>query len=401
LCKDIPNVSSKFADEGTLAHTLASNLLSKKPSPWKQDDGSPFPMITNEMEEEVNKYVDLVHQFTGDGTLMVEKRVDYSSFIGVPDSFGTADAIIVSPDGEEVCCVDLKYGKGVRVDAEENPQLMLYCLGAINELDVIGAVKRVRMVIHQPRLDHVSEWDCTIEHLMEFSDGAMIAAAQAVGKIGEVCGPMLVAGEKQCRFCPAKATCPALQKYVQDNIGGGFEDITKEIPVPQNNDKLSIIMKAAPLIEDFLKAVRAKVESELLSGNPVKDFKLVEGRKGARAWVDKERVEALLKSFRLKVEEMFDLSLISPTTAEKVLKDNPKRWAKVEELITRKDGQPSVAPVTDKRPAISLTNAKDGFDDESGTEFVKELATTAIVNTLAGKQTVVDKAVMKTLNKGE
>ena len=359
LCKDIPNTSSKFADEGTKAHELASNWLLHGEEYAKISSG----LINDEMVEEIRKYNKLVADFLGDGTLMVEKRVDYSSFIGVPDSFGTADAIIVSPDGEEVCVVDLKYGKGVRVDADENPQLMLYCLGAINELDVIGAVKRVRMVIHQPRLDYISEWDCSIEHLMAFADGAMIAASMATGVVGDVCGPMLNPGEKQCRFCPAKATCPALQKYVQDNVGGGFEDITKEIAVPNDNDKLSVIMKAAPLIEDFLKAVRAKVESELLSGHPVKDFKLVEGRKGARAWVDKEKVEALLKSFRLKMEEMYDFSLISPTMAEKVLKDQPKRWSKVEELITRKDGSPSVAPATDKRPALNLAEKSEGFDD--------------------------------------
>jgi len=355
LCKDIPRTSSKYADEGTRAHDLAATLLTSSAALIEYSD--------EDMLEHAEKYVKLVREYTGNGTLMVEKRVDYSEYIGVPDSFGTSDALIISEDGEEVTVIDLKYGMGVRVEAEENPQLMLYALGAISEVSVLGySPKRVRMVIHQPRLDHISEWDCGIETLLEFAELAKSAAANAMLCEG---GPedefFLNPGEKQCRWCPAKATCPALKQFVADNIGGGFDDLT-EIRIPDDDQELSKAMLAADLIELWIKSVRARVESRLLAGKPVEGFKLVEGRKGHRAWSDKAQAEQLLKSFRLKQQEMYDFSLISPTVAEKLLGEQPRRWSKVEGLIVRNDGKPSVAPAADKRPPLTIAPAEEGFE---------------------------------------
>jgi len=370
LCKDLPNKSSSFADEGTAAHEFAAwvleeniDLESQYESGGKASNGV---TITDEMVDNVKKYVQLVKDFTAGGTLLVEKRVDYSDYIGVPNSFGTSDTVIISPDGEEVTIIDLKYGRGVRVDADNNPQLMLYALGTINELSVVyDNVKRVRMVIHQPRLDHISEWDCSIEELMAFAELAKIAADVAISCIEYEDGACLVPGEKQCQWCLAKATCPALSKFVQDTIGAEFTDLTKDDMADLSADaSLSAKMKAIPLIEDFCKAVRAKVESELFAGNSVDGFKLVQGRQGARAWTDVVAVEDLMKRMRLKKDEMYDLSLISPTSAEKLFKKNLRQWDKFEEMIVRKDGKPSVAPVSDKRSAMQA-NAVD-FEDLTG-----------------------------------
>ena len=370
MCKDLPNKSSSFADEGTAAHEFAAwvleeniNLESQYESGGKASNGV---TITDEMVDNVKKYVQLVKDFTAGGTLMVEKRVDYSDYIGVPDSFGTSDTVIISPDGGEVTIIDLKYGRGVRVDADNNPQLMLYALGTINELSVVyDNIKRVRMVIHQPRLDHISEWDCSIEELMAFAELAKIAADVAISCIEYEDGACLVPGEKQCQWCLAKATCPALSQFVQDTIGAEFTDLTKDdMPNLSADASLSAKMKAIPLIEDFCKAVRAKVESELFAGNSVDGFKLVQGRQGARAWVNVVAVEDMMKRMRLNKDEMYDLSLISPTSAEKLFKKNLRQWDKFEEMIVRKDGKPSVAPVSDKRPAMQA-NAVD-FEDLTG-----------------------------------
>lgn len=370
LCKDLPNKSSSFADEGTAAHEFAAwvleeniDLESQYESGGKASNGV---TITDEMVDNVKKYVQLVKDFTAGGTLLVEKRVDYSDYIGVPNSFGTSDTVIISPDGEEVTIIDLKYGRGVRVDADNNPQLMLYALGTINEVSVVyNDIKRVRMVIHQPRLDHISEWDCSIEELMAFAELAKTAADVAISCIEYEDGACLVPGEKQCQWCLAKATCPALSQFVQDTIGAEFTDLTKDDMADLSADaSLSAKMKAIPLIEDFCKAVRAKVESELFAGNSVDGFKLVQGRQGARAWTDVVAVEDLMKRMRLKKDEMYDLSLISPTSAEKLFKKNLRQWDKFEEMIVRKDGKPSVAPVSDKRSAMQA-NAVD-FEDLTG-----------------------------------
>ncbi len=362
LCKDLPDTSSKYADEGTLAHELAADYLIFKCVP----DVFYEKNMPEEMLVEVEKYYKQIQEYVGNGTLLVEKRVDYSEYIDVPDSFGTSDAIIVSEDGEELIVCDLKYGKGVTVDADENSQLMLYALGAINEFSALGDFKRVRLVISQPRLNHLSEWSCTIEHLMEFA-GKAKHSAQIAKYIYDnsdllVTSENLNPSEDACRWCKAKSFCPALSNFVQQEIESGFDAITDELPVTTLIDDLAAKMKAVPLIELFCKAVRAKVEAELIQGKPVDGFKLVRGKAGNRKWTDEAVAEETLKSFRLKQGEMYTFNLISPTTAEKLLKENPRRWSKVEELITRSEGKLSVASADDKRPAIDVANIEAGFD---------------------------------------
>jgi len=134
---------------------------------------------------------------------------------------------------------------------------------------------------------------------------------------------------------------------------------------PADDEWLSAAMGQAEQIEGWLKAVRAEVERRLLAGKSVPGYKLVKGKQGNRAWRDAEAAEALLKSFRLKIDEMYDMKVISPTTAEKVLAESPKRWAKAQVLITRADGKPSVAPLSDKRPALEVKPVAEEFEDLS------------------------------------
>jgi hypothetical protein len=109
--------------------------------------------------------------------------------------------------------------------------------------------------------------------------------------------------------------------------------------------------------------VRGRIEHELLNGNVVPGVKLVQGRRGARQWLSTEEAEALLKSMRLKQEQMYNFKLISPTQADKLLaKESPRRWKKVEALITQRDGSPSVAPESDKRPALVIAPPADDFE---------------------------------------
>jgi hypothetical protein len=122
-------------------------------------------------------------------------------------------------------------------------------------------------------------------------------------------------------------------------------------------------MAKVGLVEDWCKSIRAETERRLLAGKRVDGFKLVEGKRGNRRWGSEAEVEDLFKTFRMRQDEMYDLSLISPTKAEKVFKQNPKRWAKVTELITQSEGKPSVAPATDKRPEMVVSNLTDEFRD--------------------------------------
>ena len=147
----LPDANSSYADDGTRMHTAAAEMLLGQPVSVELDD---------EEHDVVQTYVDWVKLEARGHQLLVEQRVDYSDVIGVPDSFGTADAIILAGDTIKIC--DLKTGRGVKVDAEENEQLMLYALGALEVFGLVGDFKRAKLVIVQPRLGNISEWEVTI-----------------------------------------------------------------------------------------------------------------------------------------------------------------------------------------------------------------------------------------------
>lgn len=387
---DIPDKGSDYAREGTLAHELAAGNLASNwdlslyvGEDWAFDNGTTF-RITQDMVDHVMSYTGLVREYAEGGSLLVEQRVDFSPVIGQPDSFGTADAVIVK--GDLLTVVDLKFGMGVKVDADSNPQLMLYALGALNDFDMLADFTEVMMVIHQPRLNHVSEYTLPVEALRGFGDEAR-GAAKAVRAAADFKGGMpeadwqaqyLSPGEKQCRFCRAKAICPAMREDVMLNVGGTVvspatadefaQFVPIEVDMQVGDNYLPIAMAKVGMVEDWCKAVRAEAERRLLAGQKVDGWKLVEGRRGNRAWANEADAEAQLKSFRLRQDEMYEMKLLSPTKVEKLLKDSPKRWAKVEPLLTRSEGKPSVAPATDKRPELVVTPVADGFSDLVETE---------------------------------
>ena len=354
----MPDTSSKYAAEGTAAHELASKCLELDANAEAvigdtiTVDGFDF-IVTAEMAHHVNDYCKLVREYAQGGQLLVERRVNFSEAIGVPDSTGTSDAIIIHPD--RITVIDLKYGMGVKVDATENEQLQLYALGALHDYSVLGDFQEIVMVVHQPRLNHVSEWSIPAAKLEAFRENARLAAIEALDNRE----PRLNPGEKQCRFCKAKATCPALRAEISDTVGGiASPSDFADLAVAEEDD-LSQAMARVELVEHWCKAIRAEVERRLLAGQPVAGFKLVEGRRGNRAWSDEAEVEKLFKSFRFKKDEMYDLKLISPTKAEKLLKTNPGRWEKISALTSRGDGKPSVAPATDRRPALAVSNSDE------------------------------------------
>lgn len=380
---DFPDQGSAYAREGTVAHELAAGHLSVG---WdladyvneywhgEEPDGTKWEVLIDaDMVRHVYDYAKLVRGYAEGGTLMVEERVPIHHLTGEEGAGGTSDAIIILP--REIKIVDLKYGMGVKVDADNNPQPLMYALGTLEAFGILGDFDTVTMVIHQPRLNHVSEWTISVEELLAFGEQVR-EAAHAVELAHERHGDatidfdaFLMPGEKQCKFCKAKAVCPALRNEVTDVVHDAatladFADFAPATVDSQTGDNmLSIAMSKVGLVEQWCKAVRAEVERRLLVGHTVDGFKLVEGKRGHRKWKDAETVEKLFKSFRLRQEEMYDLSLISPTTAEKVLKESPKRWVKVQEHITQSEGKPSVAPATDKRQAIVVQSVADDFRD--------------------------------------
>ena len=357
LEEKLPDTSSVYADEGTAAHEVGAWILASdldEATARKvvgelgvEVNGKVWP-ITDDMIDHCIDYAKLVREYANGRPILTERRLEFSHVVDVANQFGTSDAVILGDD--TLFVVDLKYGMGVKVDAMDNEQLQLYALGALKEYEFLGDFSLVQMVIHQPRLNHVAEYVITVPELLAFGRRAKEAAALALTP-----NATLVPGEKQCRFCKAKATCPALREEVLDIVAADasdFDDLTaNNVRTDGDTDYLSVAMDKVSLVEDWCKAIRAEVERRLMAGQTVPNYKLVEGRQGNRAWVDKEAIEALFQSWRLRKDEMYDFSLISPTKAEKLL--TPVRWEKAQSLISRSAGKPSVAPVTDRRPAIS------------------------------------------------
>ena len=382
LSESIEDKGSTYADEGTAAHFLAEQCLTTGDHPVGyigksvfvgdetgfEDDGSGTAefIIDSDFAAAVNQYVQYVRDVVKhtNGELHVEQRLDISFLTGEEDAEGTSDTVILTPD--ELIVIDLKFGQGVSVDADSNKQLMIYGLAALNRFGLVYDFKQVRLVIHQPRTNHVSEWVISVEELEEFAIEVRMAAdrvwrIQAVNPDTDC-----KVSEKGCQWCRAKATCPALDRFVQDAIEADFEDLTEAPAVAHDTEKLAAKMKACNIIEDWIKAVRGAVEAELFSGNQVPGYKIVQGKRGNRQWNDPAVAEQTLKSMKIKEADMYDFKLISPTSADKLAKAGtigPRQWPKLEALIVQPEGKPSVAPESDKRPALVIGKVEDDFED--------------------------------------
>jgi hypothetical protein len=371
-----PDTSSVYADEGTAAHQLMEWCLTSG------QDASAYAGRLIEIEETGRKFEvdeDMVLGIQGycdyvrglGGELMVEQVVDLSSTLGQPDCFGTADTIVIV--GTTLHVIDLKYGRRY-VAAEDNKQLMLYALGALDVASLAYDIERVVLTIYQPKVSmEPSTFDMPVEDLLEFAGEAKIGAAHAVYQLNGGRKPELNPSPEACQWCKAKAVCPALAAETTAVVVTAasvedFADLTAEtLPdalaeVP--GDVLAEALTKVDLMEMFCLAVRAETERRLLAGTEVPGFKLVEGKRGHRKWVNPDEAELQLRSMRLKVEEMYDLKLISPTTAEKLAKAGtigPRQWKKLQDQFAQSQGKPSVAPTSDKRPALTVAATADDF----------------------------------------
>ena len=388
LESNIPDKGSVYADEGTAAHELAAWCLKDNMDPSnylneKISVGENRFTVDADMCDHVRSYTKLVKEYAQGAHLMVEQAVGIGHLTGEDDATGTSDAIIIDAVKRSLTVVDLKYGMGVRVDATENPQLMLYALGAYEATSMLADFDTVTMVIHMPRLNHVSEWTIPITDLIEFgslvsyyatetrlaeADEAAALGAQKPTDSGWA-EKYLNPGEKQCRFCKAKGVCPALRDSLMETVTGSapatVEDFANVLPIEVDVDAgdnyLTIAMDKVDLVEMWCKAIRAEVERRLLDGERVTGYKLVQGRRGNRKWADEEDAVKALKAARLKDADMYKKMLISPTEAEKHLKGSPARWAKVLAHVTQSEGKPSVAKATDKRPEMAVNATAEDF----------------------------------------
>jgi hypothetical protein len=355
--------------------------------------------IKEDFAEELQSYVDLVwrlYKEHPDAVLMVEVQVNYAQYLGVEQklAWGTSDAIIVIPSLKKIIVIDLKTGYR-RVVAMGNGQLRLYGLGSLAEVEMAWEIDTVEMMIVQPphgdsgitseemSVADLRMWART-EAAMAAQHGVRnyeVAVAQGLDAIpvGEY-----APGEKQCEWC--NPLCKGRFQEVVNSLAGGFVDldapeegtvmkaITARVPILADLDgqALGERMKMANFLEDYLTKLRSAVEVRLLAGQPVPGFKIVQGKKGSRAWADEEKAAKTLKRVLGTKDAMTEPKPISPTAAEKFVKAgklSARQWSALEDLITQKEGGRHVAREDDPRPAISCGPDRSAFAAVEGDDL--------------------------------
>lgn len=330
----LPDTGSRYAEEGATAHELAALCLTLGLDASSLPAGGDWARFDAGMREAVQSYLDLVR--AEPGHRYVEYRVDFSRW--VPDGFGTADCLVFHEGVGAV--IDLKYGQGVRVDARENPQLMLYALGADHSLGFIHDVDLWRLIICQPRLDHVSVWEIRRKDLVAWAEASVKpAAARALSSDAEP-----APGEKQCRFCRAKAVCRA---RAEANLRLAREDFAQPLPPPAmlSLDEIARILPQLDALVAWAGDVRDHATARAMAGETVPGYKLVAGR-SVRRWADSAAaaLEALLG------EAAWEKKLLGISAAEKLLGRSHPIFA---EHTVKPEGAPTLAPLSDPRPAMT------------------------------------------------
>jgi hypothetical protein len=339
LEEQFPESTSKYAEEGRMAHAAAERALrGQEPEPGDE-------------EFEIADYVTYVLSRKQEtlGLLHVEQKLDLSAY--VPDGFGTGDAVLFYDDEVEI--IDLKYGKGVVVDVTLNPQFMLYGLGAYWTFEPVHDVKRVRTTCVQPRNGGVSTAVYTVDALLSWAAETVAPAAiKAVQGEGE-----FHPSDETCRFCKAKGICKARadvnsKEIVEIGANTGLKD-----PRLLTVDQISKVLVQADFLLNWLGDVQSYALELAESGTKIPGYKLVEGRSN-RKYADDILVAEALRAKGWPDEVIYQRKLLGLTALEKVV--GKKTLAELPEgLIVKPAGKPVLVPESDKR--LELNSAQSDF----------------------------------------
>lgn len=353
--EDAPEETNAFAEEGTKAHELLEIYLTKS-----RRTSNEFPIEMHGYIQGVTDYIDS-QKFD---QVYSEQRMDISFITGEEGAMGTADVVGIKDD--VLTIIDLKYGMGVRVEAENNEQLLIYCAAALREFDLVGDIRTVVMVIVQPRIDHTSEWLLTTSDLAS----KMVSIETQAKRILAAKGGDLSAnpGKTQCKFCRVKASCREYREHnavVMTGTPTLFENldyidkIDRSMQALKNEDdaRLANCLDSVDMIELWCQGVRKEVETRLLEDRFTDPrWKIVQGRAGNRKIADSEDILQIAREHGVKEDELFEREIKTVAKLEKIFKKkDPVFWAKVDSLALRHDGKPTVVPADDKRPALNLT----------------------------------------------
>lgn len=363
----LPQQDWKYADEGTRAHSIAGNFLEI----FKTNRAFPTPSNwgdNEEMRPHVEAYVRFVLDHMGEGDrLLVESRVPLFYF---PEQRGTIDVAVFGPRG--IYIIDLKYGAGVSVEARKNTQLAIYAESLIQQQEIVEEIPDdtlVTLCIYQPRdrnnPEPVRLWVLTRLELRQFCV-LIESTARMILNPGEGNTLLFKADpDKQCRFCPAKGLCSAHAAYELGVIPQDEAEAGKPIVLP-NPDSLTReqrcnIIAMMDGVTAWMEAVKAQELHELLAGAEPLTFKVVEG-KSNRKWTDEGAAEKLLRNYLNAEEVRPPGDIVSITQAEKLLKGkelSAKFSNKLATLVTKPEGKPTLALLSDKRQPLVISAAAE------------------------------------------
>lgn len=329
----LPDVRSKYAEEGTLAHEIAAELLNKK-------DISHYN-VSSEMLENVQYYVEYVENLVSKTIyypeILIEKQSDFSHV--VPYNTGTADAVIISVNTLHI--IDFKYGVGVSVAAYQNTQMLLYAMGIYNSLKNKDVIHEIVLHIVQPRINNFDKWSLTVKEL-SWWEGYIKAKAEIALRDDAPRIPH----ENACKWCKAKTTCPAIYDFTVDVMESTYEDV--------KDAQIKVLLDNSKMIKNYLNSLEEKVFEKLSMGKPFPGYKLVEGRN-----MRKIKSETEDKLVELLGEKAYIKSLIRVTDLERLVdKETLNTFVKVSK------SKPVMVTKNDKRKAIEVQEF-DFTDDEN------------------------------------
>lgn len=344
--------SSAYADEGTLAHALAELKLrkhlgevSRKAYEKELATIQTSEYYDGEMEEATDFYVDTVLEHLAaagsDAELMIEQQFSLATW--VPEGFGTSDAVIIGGNAIEV--IDLKYGKGIKVDAVNNPQLRLYGLGASTLFGDLYDFDTVRTTIIQPRLDHVSTEEQPLKELLLWAEEEVAPRA-----IIAMEGTDYFACGDWCRWCPAKAAC---RKRAEYNLELARDDFTA--PPLLTDEEIGEVLRRAEELQKWASDVQDYALEQALAGKKYDGWKLVEGRSN-RKYSDELKVAEALVAAGYDEAMLYERKLYGITAMEKLV-GKKKLTTTLGDLIIKPAGKPVLVPESDKREEINTAEA--------------------------------------------
>lgn len=350
LCAEIKDEASPYAQQGTDAHELCEYKVLRALGEEVKDPTENLDFFDTEMADAANEYCSFVmeqyekaRQHCKDPLILVEQRLDFSKW--VPDGFGTGDCLIISDKILQI--IDFKYGLGILVEAENNPQMMCYALGALDTYDGIYDVESVMMTIFQPRRNNISTFTISKEELLAWAENFLKPTAElAYNGEGE-----FHAGD-HCQFCKVKATCRKRAEYNMELAAYDFEQ-----PATLEDAEIAAIL---PRIDDLVAwagDIKEYALQKAMSGTEYPGFKVVEGR-SVRKYTDENTVASVVTNAGYDPYEKKILGITAMTS----LLGKKKFEELLAGFITKPPGKPTLVPDTDKKPAMNT--AKDDFIDE-------------------------------------